>query len=81
MQSSRELPFSGTLLARDRLSPNEGSKSDPAHPAIYPTGVSGITVIQPQQQQQSIVPHNNEISPHSQQQSPIIRIPNQPTMR
>jgi DNA topoisomerase I len=27
-----------TLLARDHLSPNEGSKTDPAHPAIYPTG-------------------------------------------
>ncbi len=27
-----------TLLARDRLSPNEGFKIDPAHPAIYPTG-------------------------------------------
>jgi DNA topoisomerase I len=26
------------LLARDNLSPNEGSKTDPAHPAIYPTG-------------------------------------------
>jgi DNA topoisomerase-1 len=29
---------SRTLLARDNLSPNEGSKTDPAHPAIYPTG-------------------------------------------
>ena len=27
-----------TLLARDRLSPNEGFKNDPAHTAIYPTG-------------------------------------------
>ncbi len=27
-----------TLLARGNLSPNEGSKTDPAHPAIYPTG-------------------------------------------
>jgi DNA topoisomerase I len=26
------------LFARDHLSPNEGSKTDPAHPAIYPTG-------------------------------------------
>jgi DNA topoisomerase-1 len=26
------------LLARDNLSVNEGSKTDPAHPAIYPTG-------------------------------------------
>jgi DNA topoisomerase-1 len=26
------------LLGRDHLSPNEGSKTDPAHPAIYPTG-------------------------------------------
>jgi DNA topoisomerase-1 len=26
------------LLSETRLSPNEGSKTDPAHPAIYPTG-------------------------------------------
>jgi DNA topoisomerase-1 len=26
------------LLSKENLSPNEGSKSDPAHPAIYPTG-------------------------------------------
>ncbi|MBV9669000.1 MAG: DNA topoisomerase I [Nitrososphaeraceae archaeon] len=26
------------LLAKDHLSPNEGRKTDPAHPAIYPTG-------------------------------------------
>ena len=26
------------LLSKDLLSPNEGSKIDPAHPAIYPTG-------------------------------------------
>ena len=26
------------LLSKDRISPNEGSKTDPAHPAIYPTG-------------------------------------------
>jgi DNA topoisomerase-1 len=30
--------LAATLLARDRLSPNEGIKTDPAHPAIYPTG-------------------------------------------
>src|SRR5215471_7422590 len=30
--------LAATLLARDRLLPNEGSKTDPAHPAIYPTG-------------------------------------------
>src|SRR6266487_2190056 len=27
-----------TLLEKDHLTPNEGSKSDPAHPAIYATG-------------------------------------------
>lgn len=26
------------LLSKDYLSPNEGSQTDPAHPAIYPTG-------------------------------------------
>jgi len=26
------------VLGRDNISPNEGSKTDPAHPAIYPTG-------------------------------------------
>ena len=28
------------LLSRDRLIPNEGVMTDPAHPAIYPTGVA-----------------------------------------
>src|ERR671929_1224418 len=28
-----------TLLGIDHLAPNEGSKTDPAHPAIYPTGM------------------------------------------
>ena len=28
------------LLSRDRLVPNEGKMADPAHPAIYPTGVA-----------------------------------------
>jgi DNA topoisomerase-1 len=28
------------LLSRDRLVPNEGRMTDPAHPAIYPTGVA-----------------------------------------
>jgi len=28
------------LLSRDRLVPNEGKMTDPAHPAIYPTGVA-----------------------------------------
>ena len=28
------------LLAKKELVPNEGKKSDPAHPAIYPTGVA-----------------------------------------
>jgi hypothetical protein len=37
----------------------------------------GTTVIQPQQQHQPIVPNNNEISPQSKQQSPIITIPSQ----
>jgi DNA topoisomerase-1 len=27
-----------SLLLKEKLSPNEGSKTDPAHPAIYPTG-------------------------------------------
>ena len=26
------------LLSNDRLSPNEGTETDPAYPAIYPTG-------------------------------------------
>jgi hypothetical protein len=41
----------------------------------------GTTVIQPPQQQQSIAPNNIEISPNSQQQSPIIPIPSQPTIK
>jgi DNA topoisomerase-1 len=30
--------LAGRLLARSALKPNEGKKSDPAHPAIFPTG-------------------------------------------
>jgi DNA topoisomerase I len=30
--------LSATLLSKDRLLPNEGIKTDPAYPAIYPTG-------------------------------------------
>lgn len=30
--------FAERLLAKPNLKPNEGEKSDPAHPAIYPTG-------------------------------------------
>jgi DNA topoisomerase-1 len=30
--------LSAALLSKDRLLPNEGIKTDPAHPAIYPIG-------------------------------------------
>jgi DNA topoisomerase-1 len=30
--------LTGALLSKDRLLPNDGIKTDPAHPAIYPTG-------------------------------------------
>lgn len=30
--------FAKILLSKDQLVPNDGSKDDPAHPAIYPTG-------------------------------------------
>ena len=30
--------LAGTLLTKDDLTPREGKKDDPAHPAIYPTG-------------------------------------------
>ncbi|HET6799778.1 MAG TPA: DNA topoisomerase I, partial [Nitrososphaeraceae archaeon] len=30
--------LTASLLSKDRLLPNEGNKTDPAHPAIYPTG-------------------------------------------
>jgi DNA topoisomerase I len=36
--SSNYTNLAKTLLGRDHLAPNEGSKTDPAHPAIYPTG-------------------------------------------
>ncbi|HXV46167.1 MAG TPA: DNA topoisomerase I [Nitrososphaera sp.] len=32
--------LASTLLSKDRLVPNEGHMTDPAHPAIYPTGVA-----------------------------------------
>jgi YVTN family beta-propeller protein len=41
----------------------------------------GTTVIQPQQQQQPIVPNSNAISSHSQLQSPIIIMPSHPTVK
>ncbi|MBN2458306.1 DNA topoisomerase I [Candidatus Woesearchaeota archaeon] len=31
-------PYAEKLLLRDALKPNNGPKTDPAHPAIYPTG-------------------------------------------
>ncbi|RLI93765.1 MAG: DNA topoisomerase I [Candidatus Altiarchaeales archaeon] len=31
--------FSEELLSKERLTPNNGKKTDPAHPAIHPTGV------------------------------------------
>jgi DNA topoisomerase-1 len=38
VSSSPYTKLAGNLLSKDYLSPNEGSKTDPAHPAIYPTG-------------------------------------------
>lgn len=31
--------YTGKLLLKDRLIPRQGKKEDPAHPAIYPTGI------------------------------------------
>jgi DNA topoisomerase I len=36
--SSNYTNLAKTLLGRNHFVPNEGSKTDPAHPAIYPTG-------------------------------------------
>jgi DNA topoisomerase I len=36
--SSNYTNLAKTLLGRNHLVPNEGSKTDPAHPAVYPTG-------------------------------------------
>jgi len=33
--------FCNELLGKSKLKPNDGAKSDPAHPAIYPTGQIG----------------------------------------
>jgi hypothetical protein len=55
-------------------------KHNPNNIGTIGGGTPGTTAIQPQQQQQPIVPNNNEISPHSQQQSPIIPTPSQPTV-
>ena len=36
--SGTSINLTMSLLLKEKLSPNEGSKTDPAHPAIYPTG-------------------------------------------
>jgi DNA topoisomerase-1 len=38
-QMSTYQSAASNLLARTSLNPNEGKKDDPAHPAIYPTGI------------------------------------------
>jgi len=42
--------YSNTLLSAETLHPNEGKKTDPAHPAIYPTGVSPKRRLEPREQ-------------------------------
>ena len=41
---------SNALLSTEALRPNEGKKTDPAHPAIYPTGVSPKRRLEPREQ-------------------------------
>jgi len=41
---------SSTLLSARALRPNEGKKTDPAHPAIYPTGVSPKRRLEPREE-------------------------------
>jgi len=36
--------YSNILLKRDKLFPNNGIKNDPAHPAIYPTGLKPLNL-------------------------------------
>jgi len=40
---------SNALLSVEALRPNEGKKTDPAHPAIYPTGVSPKRRLEPRE--------------------------------
>lgn len=42
--------YSNTLLSAEALRPNEGKKTDPAHPAIYPTGISPKRRLEPREQ-------------------------------
>ncbi len=42
--------MTSTLLSSTRLLPNEGKKEDPAHPAIYPTGMPPRTPLEPRAQ-------------------------------
>ncbi len=37
-KSRQYVRLAGELLSQSKLAPNEGKKTDPAHPAIYPTG-------------------------------------------
>jgi len=41
---------SNALLSAKALRPNEGKKTDPAHPAIYPTGISPKRRLEPREQ-------------------------------
>jgi len=41
---------SNTLLSTEALHPNEGKKTDPAHPAIYPTGIFPKRRLEPREQ-------------------------------
>lgn len=38
-RSAKFGPYTKVLLRRDKLKPRQGKKTDPAHPAIYPTGI------------------------------------------
>jgi len=42
--------YSSKLLSAEALRPNEGKKTDPAHPAIYPTGISPKRRLEPREQ-------------------------------
>ncbi len=42
--------LAGELLAKKRFTPNEGKNSDPAHPAIYPTGEAPRSLAPPEHQ-------------------------------
>jgi len=56
-KSSKFKPYLGDLLKKTSLSPRQGKKTDPAHPAIYPTGVLAKKLTKDEERLYGLVVH------------------------